>query len=47
VDAKKIGFDNLYLCTEHIGFYEKFGFLCIAQGYHPWREESRIYGIAV
>lgn len=44
-DAKKMGFDHLYLSTEHIGFYEKFGFEYIGQGYHPWQEASRIYGI--
>ncbi|MBT8394729.1 MAG: GNAT family N-acetyltransferase [Flavobacteriaceae bacterium] len=43
IDAKEFGFNNLYLCTEHIGFYEKFGFRYIGQGYHPWDEESRIY----
>ena len=44
-DAKKFGYDHLYLCTEHIGLYEKFGFKYIGQGYHPWQEESRIYSI--
>lgn len=44
-DAKKIGYNNLYLCTEHFGLYEKFGFEYIGQGYHPWKEESRVYGI--
>ncbi len=42
-DTKKAGFKYLYLCTEHIGYYEKYGFQYIAQGYHPWGEESRIY----
>lgn len=44
-DAHKAGFNYLYLCTSHIGFYEKFGFTYIGQGYHPWEEESRIYEI--
>ncbi|SHG22365.1 GNAT family N-acetyltransferase [Dysgonomonas macrotermitis] len=44
-DAKKAGFDNLYLSTDHIGFYERFGFRYIGNGYHPWEDESRIYEI--
>lgn len=44
-DAARAGFENLYLSTHHIGFYEKFGFDYLGQGYHPWNEESRIYGI--
>jgi len=42
-DAKKLGFTNLYLCTDHVGYYERYGFACLAQGYHPWGERSRIY----
>lgn len=42
-DAKKSGFEYVYLCTEHIGYYEKYGFTYIGQGYHPWGEDSRIY----
>lgn len=47
IDAAKAGFKKLYLCTYHIGFYEKIGFEYIGQGYHPWNEESRIYQISV
>ncbi|MBB5637127.1 GNAT superfamily N-acetyltransferase [Pedobacter cryoconitis] len=46
-DTKKAGFNQLYLCTDHIGYYEKYGFSYVGQGYHPWEEESRIYGIEV
>lgn len=42
-DASKAGFKNVYLCTDHIGYYEKLGFEYLAQGYHPWGESSRIY----
>lgn len=42
-DAARLGFDKLYLCTDHIGYYEKYGFEAIAEGYHPWGERSRIY----
>ena len=46
-DAKKAGFEYIYLSTSHIGYYEKYGFTFIGQGYHPWGEESRIYEIAL
>lgn len=44
-DAKIAGFKYLNLCTDHIGYYEKYGFNYIGQGYHPWNEESRIYQV--
>lgn len=46
-DAKEGGFKHLYLCTDHIGYYEKFGFTYLGTGYHPWGEESRIYETVV
>jgi GNAT superfamily N-acetyltransferase len=42
-DAKAGGFSHLYLCTDHIGYYEKYGFEYIGIGYHPWGDSSRIY----
>ncbi|MGJ1430641.1 GNAT family N-acetyltransferase [Sphingobacterium spiritivorum] len=44
-DTRKFGFRYLNLSTDHIGYYEKYGFQYIGQGYHPWEEESRIYQI--
>lgn len=46
LDAKAGGFSHLYLCTDHIGYYEKYGFEYIGLGYHPWGESSRIYASA-
>lgn len=42
-DTAKAGFKNLYLCTDHIGYYEHYGFQRIATGYHPWGESSGIF----
>jgi GNAT superfamily N-acetyltransferase len=46
-DAKIFGFEYLYLCTGLVGYYEKYGFEYIGQGYHPWGEESRIYELEI
>ncbi|WP_240899021.1 GNAT family N-acetyltransferase [Sphingobacterium sp. SGL-16] len=46
-DPLKNGFKQLHLCSDHIGYYEKFGFSYIGQAYHPWREESTIYQINI
>ena len=42
-DAANAGFSHVYLCTDHIGYYERYGFTHIGTGYHPWGESSRIY----
>ena len=46
-DTKAAGFEKLYLCTDHIGYYEHYGFTHIGTGYHPWGETSRIYEATV
>ncbi|GJQ62767.1 MAG: N-acetyltransferase [Melioribacteraceae bacterium] len=46
-DAKTAGFDSIYLCTDHKGYYEKFGYKFIGFGYHPWHEISRIYELKI
>ena len=44
-DAKRYGFRSMYLCTDLRGYYERYGYQYIGTGYHPWGENSRIYGI--
>ncbi len=46
-DAQKSGFGHLYLCTSHVGYYEKYDFKYIGQGYHPWGDDSRIYELEI
>lgn len=46
-DAQASGFENVYLCTDHIGYYERLGFAYLGDGYHPWGEQSRIYAYKV
>ena len=41
--ALSLGYKNIYCCTDHIGYYEKYGFEYVGTGYHPWSETSRIY----
>ena len=42
-DARAAGFPYLYLCSDHVGFYEKYGFARIGTGYHPWGETSGVF----
>jgi len=44
-DTQASNFSTLYLCTDYIGYYEKYGFKYIGEGYHPWGESSRIYAL--
>ena len=42
-DSRKAGFPRLYLCSDHVGYYEYYGFTRIGTGYHPWGETSGIF----
>jgi len=47
MDTAKMGFDSVYLSTDHVGYYEKYGFSYLCDGYHPWGECSRVYACSV
>lgn len=42
-EAKKQGYDKVYIATDHIGFYEKYGFTYIENRADIYGEDSRIY----
>lgn len=42
-EAKRLGYEKLYLCTDHIGYYEKYGWRYIGDGYSVKGEPGRIY----
>lgn len=46
-DAWNAGFNEVCLCTDHVGYYEHFGFNFVGIGYHPWGESSRIYSLKI
>ena len=42
-DARRAGFKNVYLTTDHVGLYEKYDFVGIGYGYDVSGEKTRIY----
>jgi GNAT superfamily N-acetyltransferase len=45
IEAARLGFGRLYLSTDHLGYYEKYGWDFLAYGYNPAGEPERIYTI--
>ncbi len=41
--AKEQGYKNVYIATDHIGLYEKYGFTYVESRIDIYGEESRIY----
>ena len=41
--ALEQGFDKVYLATDHIGFYEKYGFTYLENRIDVYGDDSRIY----
>ncbi|NLA53955.1 MAG: GNAT family N-acetyltransferase [Clostridiales bacterium] len=46
-DSKKAGFSNLYPCSDHVSYYEKYGFSKIGIGYHPWGATPGVFQVAI
>lgn len=42
-EAARLHFPKVYLCTEHDGYYERYGWRRIEDGYMLWGEQTRIY----
>lgn len=45
-EAKYLGFKKLYLCTDHVGYYEKYGWNYIGNAYDTSGQPGRIYEIS-
>ncbi len=41
--AKKDGYNTIYIATDHIGLYEKYGFTYIENRIDNWGVDSRVY----
>lgn len=42
-EAAKLGFDKVYLTTDHIGYYEKYGFREIGLDLYDWGSPTKLY----
>lgn len=42
-EAAKLGYDKLYVSTDHIGYYEKYGFREIGSDIYTWGSPTKIY----
>lgn len=40
---KGVGFEKVYLVSDHENFYEKYGFVEIGKVMAPWGAEEKIY----
>jgi len=40
---ESVGFDRVYLVSDHVGLYEKYGFEVIDRKMAPWGSEEKIY----
>lgn len=40
---KSVGFDKVYIVSDHVNLYEKYGFVVIDRKIAPWGSEEKIY----
>jgi len=45
-ESAKLGFMNVYLNTDHVGYYEKYGWVYIGDFPHQSGEDARVYSLA-
>jgi|GEM_PF-401144 len=43
IHAKFSGIDTIYICTDHVGYYEKYGWKFIGMEQSEFREMGRVY----
>ncbi len=44
-EARKLGFDTVYLCTDHVGYYEKYGWQFFGMEESEFDGPTRVYTI--
>jgi GNAT superfamily N-acetyltransferase len=44
-EATKLGFEKVYLCTDHVGYYEKYGWRFLGMEKSEWGGNTRVYEI--
>jgi len=44
-EACKYGFQKVYLCTDHVGYYEKYGWRFFGMEASEWGSDTRVYEI--
>ena len=44
-ESQKLGFSKLYLCTDHVGYYEKYGWEFFSEEESEFGGKGRVYVI--
>ena len=46
-EAKRLGYSSAYLFTDHIGYYERYGWEYLCDAYDVGNNKGRVYTIAL